>query len=230
MTAKLKRPGEELTGRILRFFWIVDCSYSMLGEKIDTLNHAIKSVIPSMKDEADNNPNARLMVRALKFSDGAVWVDGEPIPIDDYSWNDLKADGLTAMGSAFELLKSQLTMPPMSDRELPPVLVLLSDGYPTDEYKKSLNDLLSLPWGKKAVKVAVAIGKEADEEVLTEFTKNPEMVFHANNPEALVKCIKWASTLATQVTSPDSTPKDAPSNNLNLKNLPTPSGDEEEVW
>jgi uncharacterized protein YegL len=72
--ASLKRPGGELSSRPLHFFWIVDCSGSMHGEKIGTVNHAIHSTIPEMVDAANDNLHAQLMIRTLKFSDGASWV------------------------------------------------------------------------------------------------------------------------------------------------------------
>lgn len=71
MAEKMKRPGGELASRPLHFFWIVDCSGSMYGEKIGAVNHAIQSVIPEMVDAASNNPNAQLLVRTLQFSSGA---------------------------------------------------------------------------------------------------------------------------------------------------------------
>ena len=107
------------------------------------------------------------------------------------------------------MLAAQLTIPPMSERALPPVLVLLSDGQPTDDYKKSLDKLLHLPWGKKAVRIAISIGQDADDDVLEQFTGNRELVLQANNPQALVKMIKWASTAASVVSAPASRPKDA---------------------
>ena len=36
------------------------------------------------------------------------------------------------MGEVFELLTKELTMPPMSQYALPPVIVMLSDGQATD--------------------------------------------------------------------------------------------------
>ena len=90
----------------------------------------------------------------------------------------------------------------MSERALPPVLVLLSDGQPTDDFSGGLKELLDLPWGKKAVRVAIAIGKDCDREVLQKFIGHPELQpLEANNPEALVKCIKWASTVVLQAAS-----------------------------
>jgi uncharacterized protein YegL len=176
----------------------------MYGEKISTVNHAIQSTIPSMRDAADNNPNAQLFVRTLQFSSGASWITANPVKIDDFAWDDLDAGGVTDMGKAFDLLAAQLTIPPMSDRALPPVLVLLSDGQPTDDYKEPLGELLRLPWGKKSVRIAIAIGQDVDEDMLAEFTGNKELVLQANNPEALVRMIKWASTVASVVSSPAS--------------------------
>ena len=185
----LKRPGGELASRPLHFFWIVD---------------AIQSTIPEMVSAAENNPNAQLMVRTLKFSTGASWVTSSPVNVEDFAWDDLDAEGVTDLGKAFELLSAQLTIPPMSDRALPPVLVLLSDGQPTDDYKKSLAELKKLPWGKKAVKIAISIGQDADDGVLEEFTGNKELVLQANNAAALTKMIKWASTAASLVSAPAS--------------------------
>lgn len=201
---ELKRPGGELASRPLHFIWAVDCSGSMDGEKIGTVNYAIQSTIPDMQDAARDNPNAQLLVRTLKFATGASWVTSNPVDVENFVWQDLEAGGITDLGKAFDLLAAQLTIPPMSDRALPPVLVLLSDGQPTDDYKKSLKKLLQLPWGKKAVRIAISIGQDADDEVLTEFTGNKELVLNANNPQTLVKMIKWASTAASLVSAPAS--------------------------
>ena len=38
MAEALKRPGGELASRPLHFFWVVDCSGSMYGEKIGTVS------------------------------------------------------------------------------------------------------------------------------------------------------------------------------------------------
>ena len=217
MAETLKRPGGELASRPLHFFWIVDCSGSMYGEKIGAVNHAIQSTIPEMADAAENNPNAQLLIRTLKFSTGASWVTSNPVNIEDFAWDDLDAGGVTDLGKAFELLAAQLTIPPMTDRALPPVLVLLSDGQPTDDYKKSLDQLLHLPWGKKAVRIAISIGQDADDDVLQQFTGNRELVLQANNPQALVKMIKWASTAASLVSAPASKPQD-------LLDAPAPTG------
>lgn len=205
----MRRPGGELATRPLHFFWVVDCSGSMYGDKIATVNNAVQECIQPMKDAADENPNAQLLIRTLKFSSGAAWVTSDPVPVEDFAWDDLYAVGVTDMGKAFEMLSAQLTIPPMSDRALPPVIVLMSDGQPTDDYRKPLEKLLKLPWGRKAVRIAIAIGQDADEDVLSEFTGNRELVLKANNAQDLTRMIKWASTVASIVSQPASKPIDA---------------------
>ena len=204
MATVLKRPGGELSQRPLHFFWIVDCSGSMYGDKIGTVNNAIQSTIPEMVSAAESNPNAQLFVRTLSFESNAKWITEGAIPIEDFTWDDLSANGGTSMGAAFNLLAAELAIPPMSERALPPVLVLLSDGMPTDDYKTALDNLLRLPWGKKSVRIAISIGHDADNSILAEFTGSPELVLQANNPQALVNMIKWASTAASQVSAPAS--------------------------
>ena len=223
---ELIRPGGELASRPLHFFWIVDGSGSMYGEKIGTVNNAIQTCIPEMASAAENNPNAQLLIRTLSFSTGATWLTTNPVPVEDYAWEDLDANGVTDLGKAFELLAAQLSIPPMPARELPPVLVLLSDGQPTDNYKKGLEELKKMPWFRKAVKIAISIGQDADDDVLIEFTGNRELVLQANNAAALTKMIKWASTTASMVSAPASRPMNLPASVPAGENIPggNPSG------
>ena len=243
--AELQRPGGELASRPLHFFWMVDCSGSMYGEKINTVNNAIQECIPEMVSAAENNPNAQLLIRALSFSTGANWITANPVPVEDYSWDPMDANGVTDLGKACDLLAAQLGMPPMPSRALPPVIVLLSDGQPTDDYKKGLDKLKALPWFKKAV----TIGQDADDDVLIEFAGNRELVLQANNAATLTKMIKWASTTASMVSAPASKPinvesvassaKDSGANDdpfgpqnvplvIDVSNIPEPGDDD--VW
>lgn len=202
-----KRPGGQLARRPLHFFWIADCSGSMnIDGKIQALNHAIKEAIPHMKKVAKENPNAEVFIRAIHFSSGAQWHIETPTPIEQFEWRDLQADGVTDMGAAFSLVAEQLVIPPMDERALPPVLALISDGQPTDEYQEGLNQIMALPWGKKAVRIAIAIGEDADEAILNQFMAHPTLrPLKANHPEALAKHIRWVSTaVLNSVSSPAS--------------------------
>jgi len=215
-----KRPGGELATRPLEFIWICDCSGSMsVDGKIQSLNFAIRESIPHMKKVADENPNADVCVRALRFSSGAQWQVSQSVKIADFSWQDLTADGVTDMGKALQMVADQLRQLP--ERGLPPVLVLISDGQPTDDFEGGLRTVMAEPWGRKAVRMAIAIGEDADTDVLEKFIGNPEIkLIQANNSEALVKYIKWVSTVVLKAaSSPDSVRNDS---GKNVATVPIP--------
>lgn len=226
---------EKVAARPLQFIWILDCSGSMKGEKIQQLNFAIRDAIPAMQDVAADNINAEVLVRALKFSSGAQWHIATATPVEQFEWTDLTAEGVTDMGKAFLLAADQLDTSNMPDRGLPPVLVLVSDGEPTDDYKKGLETLLSKPWAKKAARIAIAIGQDANTDVLQEFIGNSEIKpLQANNAKTLVNYIKWVSTqVLKSVSAPGSQSADALKAQSNVS-IPMPADtdltDAEEVW
>jgi uncharacterized protein YegL len=220
------RPGGELATRPLHFIWIADCSGSMETDgKIQALNTAIREAIPHMQKVADENPNADVMVRAVKFSNGAQWHISQTTKVIDFKWADLTAGGVTDMGKALRMVAEQLKVLP--ERGLPPVLVLISDGQPTDDFEGGLKEILDQPWGKKAVRIAIAIGEDADLDVLQKFINNPEIKpLRANTPEALVRYIKWVSTAVLKsASSPASQSKQAAAG----INVPIPAPPPEEV-
>lgn len=212
------RPGGELAKRPLHFIWLADCSGSMAGSKIQSLNTAIREAIPHMRDVANNNPNAEVLCRAISFDTQAVWHIPQPTPIDQFQWKDLKATGVTAMGAALKLLANDLDVSKMPTRALPPVLVLLSDGAPTDDFNADLKALIDKPWGKKAVRIAIAIGQDTDLKVLQDFIGHPEIKpLQADNSAELLHYIRWASTEVLQAASapPSRTTQEA-SNTMNV--------------
>lgn len=217
-------PGGKIAFRPLHFIWIADCSGSMGGSKIHELNNAIRNAIPAMQQVASENPSAEVLVRAVKFSDGARWHVANAVPIEKFTWQDLSADGCTDMGKALQLVAEQLKMPPMTDRALPPVLVLLTDGEPTDDFNSGLKTLTDLPWGRKSVRIGIAIGSDANLDVLQKFMGNSEQQpLLANNAEQLTAYIKWASTAVLKSVSQQTSighGQAAPTTNVVLPNAP----------
>jgi uncharacterized protein YegL len=202
------RPGGEYASRPLHFIWLLDCSGSM-GEagKIEALNNAIREAIPAMRNAADGNPEAQFFVRAIKFSSGADWHLATPTLLSEFKWVDLAAQGETDMGQAFALVAEELRSLPPNARLLPPVLVLVSDGKPTDDWKGALQALLDVPWGRRAVKLAIAIGHDADPETLRKFIDNPEReVLRADNAEQLTRWIQFVSTSVTATPGKEASP------------------------
>ena len=203
----------------LHFFWIADCSGSMAAQgKMEALNNAIQECIPATKEAAENNPFADMMVRAISFSNGARWHIASETPVDAFVWRELNPGGVTDLGAAIKLLSSELNPEKMGRRALPPVLVLLSDGAPTDLWEQELEAFNNTGWGRpgRTVRIAVAIGQDANKDVLSKFTGSEETVFEANNAQRLADLIKWASVTLSKYASSgasqiDRNPTDGPS-------------------
>lgn len=199
----------EVVKRDLHFFLLVDCSGSMSGAKIASLNHAVSEALPAIRNAVQGHPEVCVKFRAIKFSNTASWHIGSLTsadPIENVFWNDLTASGQTATDQAIEILLEALDVEMMPRRGYPPVCLLLSDGFCTnpDGYIAAIEKLNSLPWGKKAVRLAVAIGDESeyDEQELLRFVNmkdengNP-VLLKAHNSQELVHFIKWASVAAS---------------------------------
>ena len=186
--------GVAISKRTLKIFWLIDVSGSMHGDKIAVINRAIKSVIPIIQDEADENPEIETVVRAMKFGSGAKWHTSE-IKIKDFKWHDVDAGGVTDTGTAMKLLSQELSVDKMGLRAIPPVVILMSDGCATDNYEGGLSMLLAERWSAKTVRIAIAIGDDADIDELSKFCSHPKEnpPLLAQNANKLIKLIKWAS-------------------------------------
>lgn len=197
----------EVPRRTMVLFFVVDCSGSMSGSKIGTVNTAIEEVIPELKDISESNADAQIKVATLQFSTGARWNESAPVPAEVFRWNYLDANGLTDLGEACLQLNEKLSRNAfMSDTtgSFAPAIFLLSDGAPTDNYEHGLEKLKKNNWFKKAIKVAVAIGEDANTKVLEEFTGNIESVITVHSPEALKKWIQFVSVRASEIGSKSS--------------------------
>ncbi len=127
-----------------------------------------------------------------------------PVSIEDFEWSRLGADGVTNMGEAFKELSlrmsrnSYLNSPSLS---FAPVIFLMTDGYPSDDYKAGLKALKANSWYKFGLKAALGIGSEANDTMLAEFTGTPDTVVHAYSGGQLAQMIKIVAVTASQIGS-----------------------------
>jgi uncharacterized protein YegL len=108
------------------------------------------------------------------------------------------------MGRAIDLACDALDIKQMPERGLPPVLVLISDGQPTDNFESPLERLVRMPWGAKSVRIGIGIGDDVDLDVLQRFMGGDAREVQplvATNAQDLVKFIKWASTVPVTAAS-----------------------------
>jgi len=236
-TTEIRMPGGPIASRPLHFVWMADCSGSMsIDGKIQTLNIAVREALPAMVTAAQENPEVQVLTHVLAFSSGARWLTPQPIPVERFSWVDLAAEGVTDLGKALAMVADEFSIAKMPARAVPPVVVLLSDGQPTDDWQAGLARLMSEPWGQKAVRVAIAIGRDADKDILREFIGHTEIpVLEAFNPDALTHYIRWVSTaVVSTVSAPASQPKTVLKGEAQTANVHVPPPAEQDfgpqVW
>jgi len=157
-----------------------------------------------------DNADAEIKVAFLEFSTGAKWLttDGA-MKMEDYYWNDLVADGLADMGEAFRLLEEKLHNSSGfllgASRYYAPCILLISSREPTDDYKSHLAKLQNNGWFKASLKVALAVGDEANDCILLEFIGSKEAVVRVpdggNAANRLGKMVQFIAVTPSQVAS-----------------------------
>lgn len=90
-----------------------------------------------------------------------------------------------------------------------PAIILLSDGGPTDNFEGGLKVLQGNSWYKSAIKIAIAIGDDADKDVLKQFTGSSEAVITVHNIDALKKMIRIIAITSSQIGSKSTSATDA---------------------
>lgn len=200
----------------LVIFFLIDTSGSMKGTKMGELNTVMEELIPEIRRVGEADTDVKLAV--LTFASDVKWMYPQPVSIEDFEWTRLCADGVTSMGEAFKELSlrmsrgSFLNSPSLS---FAPVIFLMTDGYPSDDYKAGLQALQTNSWYKFGLKAALGIGSEANDNMLAEFTGTPDTVVHAYSGGQLAQMIKIVAVTASQIGSKSMTLSDDTSREAN---------------
>lgn len=201
-------PEAHVARRQLQMVMLLDCSGSMAGEKIASLNYAIRSALSELRQVASENPEVDMRLSAIRFADMAEWHIHDPTPVDDVEWEDISAGGETAMGQALVLASDMFASDRFAGRQLPPVVLLVTDGYSTDDFDTAFAEFLANEAAGHATRLAVAIGDTADFETLETFVDTQSTgiaPLRARNAPELVRYIKWATTAPIKATSSPTT-------------------------
>jgi uncharacterized protein YegL len=186
---------------------LADTSGSMTEHgKIEALNASLKEMVAAFGTES--RLRAEIQVCLITFGGTARLHLSLVAAQNVTAMTDLQADGATPMGEAFgiarQLLEDKDRIPSRAYR---PVLILISDGQPTDEWKASFDALKASERAQKATRLAMAIGPDADEAMLKEFANDLEApLFKGHNArdiQRFFRAVTMSITTRTASNNPD---------------------------
>lgn len=184
--------------RPLPVILLADVSGSMAAEgKIDAMNQSVKEMVATFADEDDLR--AEIHVCVITFGGEAKTLISLQ-PASTVEWTDMTASGYTPLGGAMkiaaDLVDDREQIPSRSYR---PTIILVSDGMPNDEWESSLKRLTTEGRASKADRIALAIGSDADEEMLKHFLNDPEKrVYYAEDARRIKDFFQFVTMSVTK--------------------------------
>jgi uncharacterized protein YegL len=199
-------PGGGIARRPLHFIVMADCSGSMKGEKMQALNYALRSMLPHLVSWESDQLQAVLLIRVLAFATVPQWHVPDPTPVVDLSarWRDLEyvPQGLTNMGPAFRAIARVLGPDKLERRALRPALLLVTDGQPTDPpggFEHGLATLRDSAAGRSLLRLAVAVGRDANSAPLNRFRSPDTPVLVAESIDDIADRLVTASIAVSRM-------------------------------
>ena len=216
------------TAKHLPVVLLLDVSGSMSGPKIDNLYDATNEMIKVFSDAASKE----------KIIDIAIITFGESVELHtpytsvvDFKsrgLNPFLASGMTPLGTALRMAKDMI-----EDKETTPsniyrpAVVLVSDGVPTDEWRGPLDNFKNNGRSSECQRFAVAIGNDADNQMLKSFAEDNENFFIAENVSDIVDKFKQIS-MSVSVKAPSSVNNNISTNGLAFDNSSANKDDDDD--
>jgi uncharacterized protein YegL len=162
------------TARPIPVILLADTSASMsVDGKHEVMNQAVRDLIKSFSKES--RLNAEIHLSVITFGGSAeMHLPLTPVhKIEDFK--DFNAAGGTPMGAALKITKELIEDKEIiTSRAYRPVIILISDGHPTDDWEDSFSDFCNSERAKKATRMAMAIGNDANEVMMNDFINDLE--------------------------------------------------------
>jgi uncharacterized protein YegL len=195
--------------RALPVIILADISGSMGAYgKIDALNQAVRDMLAAFASGDDLR--ADIQVAVVTFGGGGARVHVPLQPASAVEWTDMKASGGTPMGAAMALAADIIEDRGQVDsRAYRPTVVLVSDGAATDNPQAGLNRLTKEGRAQKADRMAMAIGADADLDMMRAFLPAGRALFVAADARRIADFFEFV-TMSTTTRSRAVNPNDIP--------------------
>lgn len=175
-------------------YLLLDTSGSMFGAAIQAVDQGVTMI----HNELLNNPHAieTVYLSVITFATSAQQIV-QLCSVEDFKIPTLKAEGNTALGAALTLLNQAIEREWKANAEgrkgdYRPLVFLLTDGEPTDEWRGPAAIVKARTAGKLGSFVAVGCGPKINRAVLKELTDDV-LIMSDTSPDALKQFFKWVS-------------------------------------
>lgn len=143
--------------------FLIDTSGSMRGDNIKAVSRVVESIVRA------NDTDDSIRISVLFFSRLAQWLYPEFQLPRDFMWDEPQCFGLTSTGLALRKLAEHL-----EEYKADETLILLaSDGNPTDDFYSALGELNEVDRFRSARRFALAIGQNVNLEILADWVDDP---------------------------------------------------------
>ena len=190
---------EPVQARTLPVILLLDTSGSMRqDDKIDVLNESVSEMIAELTSVDAGHGFITLTV--IAFGGEEASIVERNLPVGSINFTPLKAGGRTPMGRAFTLARELIEdRGEISSKAYRPTIALVSDGLPVPALTDELESLVDSDRGSKSSRFALAIGADADREMLSKFASSG-VVHEASEAAEIRNFLQWVTNTVTQVT------------------------------
>lgn len=174
--------------RRLPIYILIDTSYSMSGEPLKAVQNGLETLVKALRQDPQALETAYLSV--IEFNSEARQLE-KLKDLTEFQTPTLRVNGATSMGKSLSLLVKCIQEEVLVDgrRDWKPMVFLLTDGIPTDNLQKGIEDLKKINIGTF---VACAAGSGAEVSNLEKIT-NLIVTLDETNRESITSFFKWVS-------------------------------------
>ncbi|MDA7896580.1 VWA domain-containing protein [bacterium] len=206
--------------RRLPVYFLLDCSESMIGEGIQEVENGLNEFLGTLR--RDPRCLESVWISVITFSSKAEQI----IPLSeltDVNIPSLSVRPGTAMGEAYQLLtqcieREVVKGSPQVKGDWRPLVFVITDGQPTDDFLKSKAAIETLTSPRVANVYAIGCGEDVDFGQLNEIS-DIVLSLDSLDPEGIRKLFVWL-TASVQTASVEVQSKEVTTDGINLDKLP----------
>lgn len=185
--------------KIQPVIFIIETSGSMYSEHLmAAINSGMKEAIIEISSFQKDYPEYSFQIGILVFNTYSQWITDSLVPVEDYQWLDFVAGGLSNYGEALASLNERLSRREFFDDPLcigycKQVIVFITEGASSDDYKTPLEDLGKNKWFKVSRKIVVD-ALNSDEQMTRDLCGGNGHIYTASSFDELKELIKEVGT------------------------------------